>query len=211
MREETIEKPNEYHIAEAVVVPVDDVMEICPGDGELLTFELDGETKTFLFEHWPDERAGNCCDFCELNKRLGNSKINKKLCGFVCSDNGYALIAKEYVQEGDKFVRAGGGRQDKQEPAKKAKKTEKPDKRAQWEAAQAELAAIAKREEGLEYAAKTTAKIHRERAKKARAAIYALAESGSENYQSATPLFDLINDDSITVGDLNRAIEEEME
>ena len=47
MREETIEKPNEYHIAEAVVVPVDDVMEICPGDGELLTFELDGETKTF--------------------------------------------------------------------------------------------------------------------------------------------------------------------
>ena len=34
--------------------------------------------------------------------------------------------------------------------------------------------------------------------------------SPPENYQSATP-FDLINDDSITVGDLNRAIEEEME
>lgn len=168
-----------------VLDPTSNRIQIVPEHGQLLTIDYYGQEKTFLFVDNGEEMN---CDRC-IDK-TGN--CSGDVCSRVdCGEHNVSGIEYVLSEDGEFYV-------PKEEPKPESKDDEK---RSLWETTLRELEEKAREHEFKAEELKRDAKTHSKAAEKIRAKLFEILTGGSENYQSDTPLFDILDDDLLEAGE----------
>lgn len=207
-----------------VVDPADGTQQIEPDDGDFFVIENKGERRAFLFQSHdgsPFDRCAECSLGHECTD-YSEQVCRRMLCGEnnVCAKE-YALDSKTnkfeplpddddrdpYVAEDDDEDEIWSEPSDaiddeddvetvdvQDEPLREQAPRDPEERARAWEARIRELNRLAMEEQEKADAAKRQASESSKRVKALRASIMELLATGSENYQSETPLFDSVDD-----------------